>query len=88
MQPIVHARQRALIIGLRFFLSVCSSWIQSAPATTAMPAAMLARAVEQPAHFVLSLLAANEKSGAVYVGSTGLRSSLEWAVGARARSRP
>jgi len=65
MRWITHSRQRVLFIGLRVLLSVCSSWIQSAPATAAMPhtVTMVVRTVEQPARFLLSLLAADEKSG-------------------------
>ena len=56
-------RQRALIIGVRFILSVCSSWVQSAPATAALPypTAVIAHAVEGPVRLVFSVLVADKK---------------------------
>jgi len=63
MLRITPSRQRTLIVGLRFLLSVGSSWIQSAPATAATPhpLTVIMRAVEERVEVVFSA-AADKKS--------------------------
>jgi hypothetical protein len=63
MQGITRYRRRALIAGLRFFLSICSSWIQSAPAAATVPHPLvaIARATEWPVQFAFAAVAVDEK---------------------------
>jgi hypothetical protein len=37
MSSVRHYRDRVVPIGLRLLVSVCSTWIQSAPATSSVP---------------------------------------------------
>ena len=55
--------QRAMIIGLRFLLSVGSSWLQSAPAIAgpSHPVVVIARALEEPARLASSVMAVDKK---------------------------